>query len=285
MTLPRFQQLQARMSQAVRNPRAGYNTHDLAGNSIEQRRISIYQNLFFNNIEQFFSHLFPVCRRLLSNEQWHDLIKDYVQNHYAHTPLFHQLGQEFLQYLKNQQHNPSFSEKTNPVSPSGLLELAHYEWVELGLSVLDNETQQNQELAKKNSTDTNLTYQLSDEVWPLFYNYAVHQTTTNNDNPTLAAVPTFLLAQRIINQDDQKVIFHVLTPALYMFLMCFQSQPTVPCVEYNGKIDGFIKPYPCRLEHAFKQLAEILETPIDDLVPYMQEALTNLVEQGWLHEI
>jgi hypothetical protein len=95
---------------------------------IEERRMAIYRDLLFNNVRSFLGNSFPVLRKVLGDERWSALVRDYFRAHRAHTPLFPRMPQEFLQYLQ---------EERGQVSGDApfLAELAHYEWVELALAL------------------------------------------------------------------------------------------------------------------------------------------------------
>ena len=45
---------------------------------IEERRMAVYRELFYNNVESFISGTFPVLRKLHRDEPWHALIRDYL---------------------------------------------------------------------------------------------------------------------------------------------------------------------------------------------------------------
>ena len=133
---------------------------------VEDRRMDIYRQLFFNNISNFLSSNFPVVRQLYDDQEWQQLVRDFYIEHRCHTPLFPELPKEFLRYLQNQR-------KDKPGDPPFLLELAHYEWVELALSLDENELDD----AGANSTG-NLMEEvpvLSPLAWPLSYRYPVHR--------------------------------------------------------------------------------------------------------------
>jgi hypothetical protein len=117
-----FQQIQREFTAHLRNPEANPPPQ-----GIEDRRIGIYRELLYNNIEGFMSGSFPVVRSLFDDDDWHALVRAYFANHVARTPLFPKLAQEFLQYL---------AEAEMPVAtPEFLHELAHYEWLELEVSL------------------------------------------------------------------------------------------------------------------------------------------------------
>jgi len=126
-SLPYFQQLQVQFLAHIRNPEEVPYQPDNE-RPIEPRRLKAYDELFFNNLQDFFSQLFPVCKQILGDSRWNEVVREYLVKHNAKTPLFHQLGEEFLLFLESE-----FSQLES--DPKFLLELAHYEWVELALSV------------------------------------------------------------------------------------------------------------------------------------------------------
>ena len=158
---PRFQQVQYAFTAHIRDPKTNPRP-----DNIEARRMKIYNELIYNNVEDFMASTYPVLRSLYDDEKWHRLIRDYFSRHYASTPLFHEMPREFLKYLE-QEREPA--EDDFPF----LLELAHYEWVELALTVSD---QQADVTAIESSGDLlNGTPVLSPVAWPLSYQYPVHK--------------------------------------------------------------------------------------------------------------
>lgn len=117
-----FQEIQREFTAHLRDPATNPPPQ-----GIEDRRIGIYRELLYNNIEGFMSGSFPVVRSLFRDDDWHALVRAYFADHVARTPLFPKLAQEFLQYL---------AEARAPIStPAFLRELAHYEWLELEVSL------------------------------------------------------------------------------------------------------------------------------------------------------
>jgi len=98
---------------------------------IEERRMQIYRELVFTNMESFVSSNFPVLRSLYGDEEWDVLARDFLREHRCHTPLFPEFAREFLRYLETRQQQGR--------DPPFLLELAHYEWAELALSLAEAE--------------------------------------------------------------------------------------------------------------------------------------------------
>jgi hypothetical protein len=120
---PDFQQLQYAFAAHIRDP-----DNVAPPDGIEDRRMAIYRKLFFNNLLNLLATMFPVMRKIHSEEQWRSMIRKFMQHHKAETPYFLQLPEELLGFLQNE-YEPT------PEDYPFLLELAHYEYVELALSV------------------------------------------------------------------------------------------------------------------------------------------------------
>jgi hypothetical protein len=180
-----FKQTQYAFAAHIRDPQQHPRPLD-----VEDRRMNIYRELFYNNVEGFMASSFPVLRKIMDDTQWHALIRDYFSNHKAKTPLFPEMPREFLQYLQ-EEREPQESD------PSFLLELAHYEWVELALSLADEENE---------SDDINPDGDLLEErpvlsslAWPLQYQYPVQQIGPDYQPENPPELPTFIVVYRNIN--------------------------------------------------------------------------------------
>ncbi|NNC97786.1 MAG: DUF2063 domain-containing protein, partial [Gammaproteobacteria bacterium] len=122
-----FQKVQLNFAQHLRDPE-----HSNPPENIEDRRLKIYRDLFFSNIKGLVTQTFPVLRQFYSQEQWDKLIREFMIGHKAHTPMFLEVSSEFVEFLQNT-YQPGEND------PPFMLELAHYEWVELAVSVMDVE--------------------------------------------------------------------------------------------------------------------------------------------------
>ncbi len=132
---------------------------------MEDRRMKIYRDLVYNNIETFISSGFPILRSVIADETWHEMIRDFVSHHQSHTPYFLEISQEFLRYLQEER-------KEHDSDPGFMLELAYYEWVELALDVSpeeipDTDTRGDQLLSSRP--------EVSPLAWRLSYQYPVHK--------------------------------------------------------------------------------------------------------------
>ncbi len=105
-----------------------------APSGIEERRLRIYRRLFINNIEGLLARGYPVLCKLLGSARWSALVRDFYREHGSHTPYFHRLADEFLQYVSEERVR-------REGDPPFLNELAHYERVELIVAQDDSDVE------------------------------------------------------------------------------------------------------------------------------------------------
>lgn len=180
---------------------------------VKEQRMAMYRELFFNNIEGFLSGNFPVLRKILNDPQWFALAQDFFVKHPCQSPHFSQIPEEFLDYLQNERN----SSEDLPF----MLELAHYEWVEMALSIAK------EDVAANNQDLDNLLEQpiaLSPLAWPLAYQYPVHKISPAFLPLETPQQPTFLIVYR--NREDD-VNFIEITPVTYRLLEIIQEHENV----------------------------------------------------------
>jgi hypothetical protein len=193
--LPDFQQKQYAFAAHIRDP-----DNVPAPEGIEERRMAIYRELFFNNIRNLLANMFPVLRKLHSDDKWHGIIRQFMQRHRAETPYFLQLPQEFLAFL---QHEYESQSDDYPF----LVELAHYEYIELALSISEDSNN-----VEDVDPDGNLLHQVpvkSALAWVYAYQYPVHRITAEFIPEEPAEQPVFLAVYR---RADDSVGFLELNP-------------------------------------------------------------------------
>ncbi len=154
---------------------------------IEPRRMAIYRELFFNNVRDLLGGAFPVARRILGDEGWRRLVRDFYAHHHAHTPYFLELPREFLDWL-TARAEPRTGE------PPFLTELAHYEWVELALAISESELPPVAAALAADALDATLS--VSPLAWPLAYRWPVHRLGPGYEPTEPPATPTFLVVYR-----------------------------------------------------------------------------------------
>ena len=139
-----------------------------APEGVEARRLKIYEDLVYNNIESFINNGFPVLRSLYRPEDWRYLVRDFMQRHRCHSPYFLEISQEFLLFLM-EDHEPRVCD------PPFMTELAHYEWVELALDVSEAELPAEVDAGHLSEAVP----RLSPLAWSLAYRYPVHRIGPN----------------------------------------------------------------------------------------------------------
>lgn len=182
-----FQDIQNVFTQHMRDPE-----NHVAPQGIEERRLKVYRDLVYKNIEGFIANSFPVLRKIIDDDSWHKMLRDYIAHHQAHTPLFPKMPQEFLQYLEHER-------KENADDYPFMLELAHYEWIETSLS-LDSRNISFDDV----ETDGNLLESIpviSPLVMPLAYQWPVHKISPKFLPDTTPEQATYLLVYRDRNDD------------------------------------------------------------------------------------
>lgn len=97
---------------------------------VSARRTEIYRGLVRNNLEGFLLACFPITHALLGARRWPRLVDAFFREARCHTPYFREIPREFLHWLLE---TPSLPMTVPPWLP----ELAHYEWVELAVDVMD----------------------------------------------------------------------------------------------------------------------------------------------------
>ena len=190
-----FQDIQYQFTSHLRDPE-----NSPAPASIEDRRMQIYRDLLYNNVEDFLSNSFPVLRQIMAEQQWHLLIRDYFKTHQARTPLFPKMPQEFLQYLD--QERPS----ENNDFPF-LKELAHYEWLELAVSI-DIRNLEMEEVDANGDLLSGIPV-LSPLAWPFAYKFPVHKISPEYLPEQAPVQATYLVVYR---DHDDEVGFMELNP-------------------------------------------------------------------------
>jgi uncharacterized protein len=178
---------------------------------VKSERMAMYRELIFNNIEGFLAGNFPVIRKILDDQQWSNLAQDFFSKHTCKTPYFSEITEEFLDYLEN--------ERANPADFPFLLELAHYEWVEMALSIAKENVTANQYLSDDLLLHRGI--RLSPLALPLVYQFPVQLISPEFLPFEPSEQPTCLIAYR--DQDDE-VKFIEINPMTYRLLEIIQER-------------------------------------------------------------
>jgi hypothetical protein len=227
--------------------------HVAAPADIEARRLDVYRKLFFNNLYSLLGNFFPVMRKIHGDAQWRRFIRGFMQHHQAQTPYFLQLPEEFLDYLRNE-FQPG--DDDYPF----LVELAHYEYAELALSISQDED----DLA-----DVDPAGNLLDEIpvksvlaWTFAYHFPVHRISPDFLPEKPDEQPVYLALYRDGDDDIGFLELNAISAAL------------LEEVERNRDLSG---------EALLRQLAEKINYPdADALVQHGAVALAEMRQLGIL---
>ncbi|HEY8218949.1 MAG TPA: putative DNA-binding domain-containing protein [Methylobacter sp.] len=203
-----FKAKQLEFAAYIRNPENNPPPDD-----VNPQRMAMYRELFFNNIDSFLSVNFPVLRTILNDRQWFELGQDFFAKHASQSPHFSEIPEEFLDYLQN--------ERDSSADFPFMLELAHYEWVEMALSIAKETVSANQQDLDDLQ---NQHIRLSPLAWPLVYQYPVQKISPAFLPETAPEQATFLVVYR--NPEDE-VNFIEITPITYRLLQIIQEHEEV----------------------------------------------------------
>lgn len=168
---------------------------------IDDRRMKVYRDLFFNSLQSQLASGFPVIRQTLAREVWLQRVRDFYVDYRAQTPLFTQISGEFVSYLQTRGDDPAW-----------LAELAHYEWMETKLHLSDA-------LPPDHDREGHLMEGapvLSPLALPLAYQWPVTHIGPEFVPTEVPEQPTLLLLHRDANQ---RVQFVQLSPVTYRLLV------------------------------------------------------------------
>ena len=201
---PEFIRRQLELAAHIRDPENQPRPAD-----VEERRMAIYRELFYNNVESMLAGNFPVLRKLLADDHWHALVRDFFVRHRAQTPYFLEIAQEFLEFLQKER-------QIEPADPPFLLELAHYEWVELAVAI-------SEETADPAHADPNGDLMegiplVSPLAWNLSYRFPVHRIRPDFQPDVPGEESTHLVVYRDRQEDVEFMEINAVTQRLLQLL-------------------------------------------------------------------
>ncbi len=201
-----LQQLQMRFAAHLRDP-----AQHAAPGHIPDARMQVYRELYFNNIQSLLAANFPVIKRTLGDARWLPRVRAFCRDHRAHTPLFTEIGQEFIHFL---------DAAPDDAGTPWLLELAHYEWMELALQISDTPLPAHD----PHGDVVDGTPLCSPWCRALAYQWPVHRIGPDHQPSQMPPQPTLLLARRMA---DGSIAFSELSPLLYRLLERLEQEPAL----------------------------------------------------------
>ena len=204
MNKPSLFQEQITFARYLRDP-----DHCAPPAGMDAARAKVYRDLIFANLSQLLSSTFPVLIRILGEARWRLLMRSFLRDHRARTPKFGEIAEEFVGFLA-----------TVPQGdwPGFMVELAHYEWVEMAL-------QQSEADPLPVSAAASLLVRplrISPLAWPLAYIWPVQQVGPDFQPSMPPSQPTLLLVRR---DEDWNVKFSELSPLAWRLLQRLNEFP------------------------------------------------------------
>ncbi|MDN3377119.1 MULTISPECIES: putative DNA-binding domain-containing protein [unclassified Pseudoalteromonas] len=203
-----FQDIQNTFMAHIRQP-----SNQPAPEGIEDRRMAIYRDLFFNNIEGFISSGFPVLKTLYSTSDWNTLIRRFFVEHDCSSPYFLDIAGEFINYL-------SHGYVKTATDPVFMIELAHYEWVELDVSICQ---QDDCEILIDTALAVTPLY-FSQTARNLSYQFAVQQISVDHQPVAPTSQPNYFVVYRDL---DDEVHFLTTNPMTALLLSLIEASPAI----------------------------------------------------------
>ncbi len=206
MTATPLQQQQIAFAQAIRDPE-----NSSIPEGITEARMSVYRELFFNNIRGSLESAFPVLHEIMPKPEWEPLLRRFFAEHQSLTPEFVRLPGEFVHWLQDENSN---------LLPEDLLELAAWEWSELEvmlaptieMALIDHAGDLLQEIPRLNPT-----------IRLHRFNYPIHQFSAQHYPIPPLETPIELLVLRTLEDEVEFITLNATTAALIRQL---QQRPT-----------------------------------------------------------
>lgn len=220
-----FQSFQRAFGRHLRDPQ---HTPRPAG--VPARRMAVYNELLFNNLTGFLDSCFPVCRALLGETRWRRLNRTFYRDWPSHTPWFREIPREFTRYLAA----GDIAQRL----PAWLAELAHYEWAELAVDIMDCPLP----ACDPAGDPMHAPIVLNPALMNLAYTWPVHRI--GPDYRPRKAVATHLVVYR--DADDQ-VQFSEINPVTGYLLARLAEQPQTGTAACLALAEALHHPSPERL--------------------------------------
>lgn len=119
-----FQALQRQFLAHLRDP-----TRQPLPTGFAEQRMGLYADLLYNKFSENLELCFPVTCALLGEVAWQGKLKAFIAQHRCLSPYYRQIPNEFMAYLQ--------AETGNDNDLPFLLDLAHFEWIEMVLAITE----------------------------------------------------------------------------------------------------------------------------------------------------
>ena len=218
MDKPTLYQQQDTLTRYLRDP-----DHCAPPAGMDVARAQVYRDLVFSNLLSLLSGTFPVLVKILGDSDWRALVRIFLRDYRAHTPKFGEIAREFVEFLASEPQ----ALNDGPWPPF-MVELAHYEWVEMALQQSDAEPLP----ARDSGLLLERPLQVSPLAWPLAYGWPVQKVGPDYQPQVPPTQPTLLLVRRA---EDWSVRFSELSPLAWRLL---QRIGEFPELDGRAQLEG-----------------------------------------------
>lgn len=200
---PKFQQKQWEFTAYIRDPE-----HQPLPRGVQPERMRVYKELIYNNLNRTLKTGFPVLNQVLSEHKWHLLVREYLIQYRSPQPYFHQIPETFVTFLQERGLNQD--------EPGFLLELTHYEWVELALSIAEDPPESIWQAKQGDFLKNRIL--ISPLAWAFQYQYPVHQISPQFQPESAPEQPTYLVIYRDQNNQVNFMEINAVTARLIDYI-------------------------------------------------------------------
>jgi hypothetical protein len=158
-----FREFQAAFAARIRDPGGSPRPQ-----GVPARRMRVYEELLFRNLEGFLLACFPITRQLLGARAWRRTLRRFMAEHRCLSPLFRDIPGEFLAWMEGQ------AEALFPDRPY-LHEFMHYEWIELAVATCAEGSEPLQFPVEGDVLAEELQLRLNPTAQLVCYRYPVHR--------------------------------------------------------------------------------------------------------------
>lgn len=239
-----FKHIQHQWAQWLRDP------DNAPPPQVDPVRLQVYQRLVNNNIESFIERGFPVLVAVLSAQQWQKLIHDFIKQHHAQSPLFADIGNEFVQFL---------SEYKPEGYPQFMYELACYERMEVTAFNVAESCQ----LPALTAVDAT-TWRVNPSLQWRDFSFPVHTISAEHQPHASLEQPLFIAVFRQDSIDGKQNIsstvkFMQLNPVTMLLIDLLQQQPGLTVGQMATLLAEQLPQF------SVQQLEQGLQTTVPDL--------------------
>ena len=181
------------------------------------KRLTVYQNLFFKNVQGFINNTFVVTQKFYNKKSWNEFIKNFILKYNSGSPYFKDISNEFYSFLKEEYQIPEY-----------ISELMDYELAELELFVKDSC------INDKSTFDKSEKYKLSELAKLKIYSFPVHNL---NGKIIPEKKETYIIVYR---NDNNQVKFIEINEITFSIIEELKNQSTEEIISSNNLDNTFL---------------------------------------------